>query len=324
MGVIKFGIKDAVGAEAAGGNFYEGEVPPAGVYHGIIKRLELTNSAKGDPMLKCLIEVSDKDAKKKKYNGYGIWTNLMVTDQGKGYVNLMLNSIAGSLEKGMKLQKLFWLKGVSTVGDGEGHILKIGGTFKVNSPNAEIPVIVGTKRGSYKGEERLEVSRFLVPSAEANTDAEDEAEDEDDVIDADVVDEADLEDEAEEADDDDEEAADDDDDEPADDDAEEEADEDSADEDADDLDDEDGEDENDVLRNELLALELKPLRIRARDDYNIYAGDSKGKTQSQIIDMIFDSLEDTADDDVEDDDDLDEPAATVTAIRRTKGKKAPF
>lgn len=319
MGVVKFGVKDAVGhEELGGGNFYDVEklgLPPVGPYRGVLKRLELKKSGPaskvpGTPMLGYLVEIKEpKGSKKAKYNGYGIFGNQMITDQGKGYLNLMLNSIAGSPEKGLKLQRLFWEKGVTTEKDGEGHIKKIG-TFNVGSPDCEIDVIFGTKNkktNTQYPEPGLEITKFMV-AAESGDDDDDEGVDDDD-DDADFSDDDDADGDGDESD----EGVDDEDDDDLGDDG-----------DDDDLGDEgaEGDDEgvDEELKAELAELDLKALRLRARDEFGIAAPETKGKTPEEITQMILEVSKSR----YEDDDDLDgEEEEPVKPVRKKKAN-APF
>lgn len=220
---IKFGVTDAIEAEPTGGKRYEGPVPPRGVYRGVLKRLGIKNNAKGNPMLYGMIEFRAKaKSPDAKYDGYGLWLQQNVTDQGKGFVNQFLDALTdGTDEARKKLRTQFWNGGIDaekSLRDGDpksdgGHISRLG-SLKVNSPEGSIPILVSTKLGAdLKGNERLEVDRYLTPRAEEPDEEEydEEVEDEDgedesaSEADADGTDEEDVEDdESEEEDDEDE------------------------------------------------------------------------------------------------------------------------
>lgn len=151
---------------------YTGPVPPAGPYRGILKRMELVKTGPnsknpGTPMLKLLVEIKEpKDSQKATYNTYGMWNNQMITEQSAPFVNQILNSLVGGDEKKFNAVKSwFWNGQLNTEKADGGHIHSIG-KLKINSPDAEIPVIVNTKKAPARGDypERLEINRWLVPS----------------------------------------------------------------------------------------------------------------------------------------------------------------
>ncbi|WPH58013.1 hypothetical protein SEA_LUCKYLEO_65 [Gordonia phage LuckyLeo] len=198
-----FGIDDvneAINADAGDAQVgYTGPVPPKGIYRGRLKRMELTKTgpnskAPGTPMLRMLVEIDEpKDSKNAKYNGYGIWNNQTVTKQSTGFVNQMLESLTGGIESKAKAVKTwFWKAQLNTEEPDGGHILAIG-KLKINSPEADIPVIVSTKNKRTNAEypdPGLEISRWLVPK-----DSDDNADDDLDEVDDDELDEDEDEDE---------------------------------------------------------------------------------------------------------------------------------
>lgn len=171
MGKVKFDVDDdAIDAELTG-NFYDGPVPPARqVYRAKVKRMELGKTGPGAknpgaPLLTLLLEFcATKNSDASQYDGYGVWHRLNVTKQGAAFVNQFLEAIAqGDDEKFAKIKKAFWGGGLVVDGDDEGHVIRIG-NLRVESPNGELIVYIGTKTDSYKGEERLAVTRFLWPA----------------------------------------------------------------------------------------------------------------------------------------------------------------
>lgn len=74
--VVTFGSLDA-NAEVIGGENYIGELPPAGkALPGIIRRVFLTESSMGDPILKVLYEVTDGP-----YAGFTAWDNVTLNNK---------------------------------------------------------------------------------------------------------------------------------------------------------------------------------------------------------------------------------------------------
>lgn len=237
-------VNGGADAEAkAGGNFYDGPPPPYKVpLRGIVKRVTVgaikSGPNKGAPRINMLCEVKEpKGSKNAKFNGFGVWHGLNITDQGAGYVNQWLNALAGDSEVAQrKLRRQFWGTGGVKVDD-EDHLISIG-TFKVNSPNGTSPIAwVGKKGKDQDGDEQYQIASFAILKGASDAD-----EDEDD------IDDEDGEDYDDDADDEDGDEYDDEDsdDEGSDEDDEEDDDGDDGDDDADaDEDDEDDEEEDD-------------------------------------------------------------------------------
>ncbi|QFG08206.1 hypothetical protein PBI_LAMBO_66 [Gordonia phage Lambo] len=197
-----FGIDDvneAINADAGDAQVgYTGEVPPKGVYRGRLKRMELTKTGErsnnpGTPMLRMLVEIDEpKGSKKSQYNGYGIWNNQTITKKSTGFVNQVLEALVGGNEQKAKAVKTwFWKEQLVTDEPEGGHILAIG-KFKINSPEADIAVIVDTKNKRTNAEypdPGLEIKRWLVPSGDSDDD--DSVDEVDDDLDADELDDED-------------------------------------------------------------------------------------------------------------------------------------
>lgn len=200
-----FGINadEAINTDAGSANLgYQGPLPPSGPYRGKLKRMELVKTGPqsknpGTPMLKMLVEIAEpSDSKNAKYNEYGLWNNQMITEQSTPYVNQILNALVkGDERKFTALKSWFWNAQLITEKPDGGHIHAIG-KFKINSPDADIDVIVNTKRQAARGnyEERLEINRWLVPSDDSDLD-DDELDDDDLDLDEDDLDEDDEDDE---------------------------------------------------------------------------------------------------------------------------------
>lgn len=195
MAMIDFGIDGAGKSAGEGFTGYEGPLPPKGVYRGILKRMELKKTGPqsktpGTPMLFLIFEVKET-GEKSKYNGAPAMANQMITDQGAGYVNQILHAIAGSTERGRKLEKLFWGGKANVVKDEKGkeHINKIG-PFVVGKPGSvELPVAVRVDHKTWNNEQQLDIKQWY-PAPEE--DAEDEVVESDDVISSDEVEGGDL------------------------------------------------------------------------------------------------------------------------------------
>lgn len=183
MPALKFPGMPAEPGEASGGfTAYDGPVPPAGVYHGVVKFIKVKTNRNGDPMLNGVIEIDESDKSKSKYNGYGIWFNQNVTEQGAPYLNSFLVALGCTYKE-------FIGGKVSTDNDEPPKILRIG-RLNLTGDNK---IVVATKRSTYNGTERLEVSRYM-PAKDEDVEEIEEADEveeiEDDVADDDGTDEA--------------------------------------------------------------------------------------------------------------------------------------
>jgi hypothetical protein len=152
---------------------YDGDKPPPGVYAVKLTRLSVKANKNNDPMLNGLLLVDEpKGANKAKFNGYPIWFNQNVTDQGAPYVVQFLKAL-GLTWAEFRTKTITEGDIPSVKGEPATRIMKIGGT-KFNDGN-EPRLRVSTKDDSYNGADKLAVSQFL---AARNIEA-DEAEDED-------------------------------------------------------------------------------------------------------------------------------------------------
>lgn len=162
MGKVKWSIGADEPEDLESYDVYDGDLPPKGVYNCKLTRLKLKTNRNGDDMINGLLLIEEEGGKK-KYNGYGIWFNQNVTEQGAPYVKQFLRALG-----------LTWKDFIGkTVTDDEDppNITKIG-TLKMST---EPEVRVLAKRGSYNGEDKLDVQTWLVPR-----DEDDDADDADD------------------------------------------------------------------------------------------------------------------------------------------------
>jgi hypothetical protein len=180
MPALKFPGMPAEPGEASGGfTAYDGPIPPAGVYNGVVKFIKVKTNRNGDPMLNGVIEIDESDGSKKKYNGYGIWFNQNVTEQGAPYLNAFLVALGCTYKE-------FVGGKVSTDNDDPPKILRIG-RLNLTGDNK---IVVATKRSTYNGTERLEVSRYMPAKDEDVEEVEEIDEDVEDVADEADADEA--------------------------------------------------------------------------------------------------------------------------------------
>lgn len=138
----------AATAEFTGGGIYDGPVPPAAIYNVTLKKLRIKVNKNSDDMLNALLEINET-GEKKQYNGYGVWDNLNVTDQGAPYINTLLDAIGAP-------RKTFWDSGVVKDTADPPNVLKVG--TKTVDDN---PLRIATTVDHYGGNTRLVVSRYL-------------------------------------------------------------------------------------------------------------------------------------------------------------------
>jgi hypothetical protein len=147
---------------------YAGEKPPPGVYAIILKRIRMKENSNGDDMLNVLHEISEPaGSPKAKYNGYGIWNNLNVTEVGAPFVNAFLD--VHGLAK-----KVFWGSGVTLDDANPPEVIKIG----TKRPQ-DLKARAATKDETYNGNTRLSIVQYIDADAEDTED--DDSDDGDDL-----------------------------------------------------------------------------------------------------------------------------------------------
>lgn len=184
--------------EMEGAGFYEGSVPPKGIYVTKLKFLKLKENRHGQPMLNGILEINEPEgSEKSKYNGYGIWFNQNVTRQGAGYLNKFLDALCPKSVDRTKFRKMFYNQLIVDNSEDPPVVEKIG-TVRIDGKDHR--VVVDTKRGSYQGDDKLEVRNYLL--AKLDEDVEDETDiDEDEEV---IVEDEDETDEVDDVEDDDE------------------------------------------------------------------------------------------------------------------------
>ena len=218
MPVVKFGnhvSNAATAADEVADGGYSGPIPTErGIYPCYVKIFDLVTNSKGDPMLKGLAVIDvPKKHKFAKFNGYGIWFQQNITDQGKPFVNQLLNALSdGSAEHAAKIRKAFWTTGAQTEkalpskpSQSAGAILKIGPLRFMDLDDKKLRILIAGKPETYKDEPKLSAGKYVMKqNDEVNSDDDDE--DDDDEIDtgSDVLDDdEDLEDDEDDDEDDD-------------------------------------------------------------------------------------------------------------------------
>jgi len=258
MGRYKFRIAGSADVEPSSGTYYDGDTPPPGVYRTKVKRMCIKENKSKDDMISMVCEVDEpakKDGKsnsKAQYNGYGIWTNLNITDDNNARINQFLMALSAGKKQVLK----DWWNGGPRVDDNTPPNVLAIGAFKIEPTG--MPIIVNAKNNNYQGNVSLQGSAFLLPSqitsnnVEADDDADDDIEDEieDEDIDEDEGDEGDEGDEDDDVDEDDEYA------------------------------------EEEERREELEKLSLAAVKRTAKES-GLGLADYRGKDKEEIVDLIL-------------------------------------
>lgn len=165
MPKVKWSLGSSEPDDLEVGGFYDGEVPPQGVYHVVLKRLSLKENRNGDDMFSGLLEIREPaDSPKSKYNGYGFWFNQNVTSQGAPFLkNFLVNGLGVTW-------KDFITRTITESEDRPTPVVKIG---RVKIEDEEIPMRVSAKRGKdLQGNPQLENPRFLPLKSDEEVDQE--------------------------------------------------------------------------------------------------------------------------------------------------------
>lgn len=149
---------------------WSGELPPTGVYEGVVKIIStgiIGEGAKNAGKPKLTVGVELQGTEGGKYDGFIAWSNLNLIDSSIPYINQFLLALTdGSDEQFTRIKKAFYETG-PTVDERKKHVLKIG-RWNINSPEGELPIKVAIKKEGYYNEfqkKTVETSRiesFLV------------------------------------------------------------------------------------------------------------------------------------------------------------------
>jgi hypothetical protein len=158
VGKFNFGIDSTSAAsEELGDGFYAGPTPPKGIYTCLVKQFKIKKNRNDDFRLSVLLEVQEpEDSDKAQYNGFGFWGGYNVTDQGRPWINNLLDGIGAK-------RKDFWDEKITTSPgkidkDTAQDVLKIGAR---KTTGHMVRVSCKYKAASEHGDETLEPQRFL-------------------------------------------------------------------------------------------------------------------------------------------------------------------
>jgi hypothetical protein len=163
---------------------YDGEDPKKGVYIFRLTNFRIKANKNDDPMLNGMLVIQDGRPGKKQYNGFPIWFNQNITDQGKPYVKQILKALGLSWSD---LVNKTVIEGdmPKSNDDDPAPIVKIG-NVKFSGNDVIVRASLGYRKDNT---EELEVKSFLEPK---------DGDDEGGVADEDAADEPDAGDEPEE------------------------------------------------------------------------------------------------------------------------------
>lgn len=173
MGKVKWGTgaKAVDDAEERESDFtpYEGDVPTAGVYRLAARFLRVTAFDSGNSGLTMLWVVDEpKSSAKAIFNGAPIWERLVDTDTQTWKIKQFMRAIGGTGRH--------WANTVSAENErGDDEVQKFG-----NIVVAGLRAKALLKRGSYQGEPRAEVARWMPKADESDDSADDTADSGDD------------------------------------------------------------------------------------------------------------------------------------------------
>jgi hypothetical protein len=174
MARVKWGIGGDEPEEMETFNVYDGPVPPGGVYRFKLRRLQIVTNRNGDDMMKWVMDIQEpKGSDKARFNGYGVWGQQNITDQGKPFLkNLLIHGLGVSWSD--------FMNKTITVDEERPTMVKSIGRKKFLDET--IDVRAQCKRETYQGEPRLAFGRMLPwEDAEEEMDEGDEP-DKDDVF----------------------------------------------------------------------------------------------------------------------------------------------
>lgn len=160
-----------VGA-AEGQTAWAGDLPPTGVYSGVLKVLKMDvigENAKpenrGKP--KMIVGIELRGTPNKEFDGYVAFGNQNLIESSIPYVNQFLLALTdGSDDQFEKIKVAFYKTGLTT-DERKKHVLKIG-KWAIDSPKGELPMTVSLKKSGRwddklnKSVERIEIVSYLV------------------------------------------------------------------------------------------------------------------------------------------------------------------
>lgn len=154
MPKYNFGLNSEAAEAELGGGFYDGPVPPPGVYDFEIKQINVKDNSNGDPRIGLVLEiVAEEGDEKAEYNGAAAFTGLNATDQGAPWVNNFLDAC------GVDRKKFYSGDVVVSAKNAKGaqDIVKIGGKTIVGKMVRAL-----TKVRQYNGEDQMDIVRYIL------------------------------------------------------------------------------------------------------------------------------------------------------------------
>lgn len=152
---------------------YDGELPPGDTHlRGYVKKAWWTYTSAEDPMIKLLFIADGNDGDEDEFNGLPVWEQLPLTNNAKFKWKPWIDVFGISLMDIKK--KTVVAEDADNIGD---PIEKIG-TWE---PGEDARCSIITKRAKYKGQDKVEVRRWLDEEADDEEEEEDYEEEEEEV-----------------------------------------------------------------------------------------------------------------------------------------------
>lgn len=166
MGRVKWSIDSDEPDDLPVFDTYDGEDPPKGVYRFRLRRLTLKTNSSDDDMFSGLLVLSDTRPGKKQYQGFTVWFNQNITEQGKPYLKQFLVSLGISWQDFMKKT----IHDGAKTDDRPAQITVLGGVKLEKEP--ELRASIGMSKATPQYPAKLEVKTFLPPEDDADVDAD--------------------------------------------------------------------------------------------------------------------------------------------------------
>lgn len=179
---VKWGLDDTSEPDpSAAGFIYDGETPPRGVYRAKLKKMYLKLNKNDEQMLSGVFEINES-GDKAEYNGYGIWGNQNVTDQGRPFLMQMLQALGVSwndfLNKTATVEPL-------TAKNRSVEVVRLGNAKIADGPECRVVGILET----FKGNTDLRAQSYLALDEKTLKEEDDEEDDVTEPVDVDTDDE---------------------------------------------------------------------------------------------------------------------------------------
>lgn len=160
---------------------------PKGIYRLWLKRMQVVKNKNDDDMIKIVAEVFETDKEKKGYNGFAFWTQENVTEESAGYLKRFLAALGVSWDDFQSRTKM-----TAATKTEPAEITAIGKLNFAGTKKVLARASVGMGRAQNGYEARTEVKRWIPAAKDEDLD-EEEIEDGDEELEDEDLEDADLE-----------------------------------------------------------------------------------------------------------------------------------